>query len=526
MKSRLLIITLICLFFLNRAPLTAQDIDWVKSFKSNDDEFVHDLCVDQQGNVFTTGRSGDSTDFDPGPGIFKLAQMQSAFVSKLDSAGNFKWVVGFDGWGDTDGKGIITDNSGNVYVTGTYAQQLQVSNSAATLNGNGMFDVFVAKLNVNGNLLWLKNFGGKNWDEATEIALDVFGNVYVLGYIDMDTVDMDPGPATHTLGFAHNEPMLVKLDNNGNFMNCFKFGSYDIKVDAQGFIYTNSGLGISKFDSMGNILWTQAPKANAIALDASGNVYATGSFNSYTDFDAGAGTQTIATAGNADVYIQKISSNGSRLWLQNFGGSDADWVYGLDASEAGYICISGAFQLSADFDPGQATYSLTCQGSVNGFLLLLNEDGDFYGARRFGGNHQDFATAVAVGADGAIHVSGYFSSTAYFGTGTAGTYTLQSLPQGFHDAFVLKINKLSVGMDELTTDYGIHLYPNPASGYVMLRTIETCDVILTSINGKTILEFKTTGGEVQLPLKDLAQGLYLLNISNKKSFRNFKLLVE
>lgn len=526
MKYRLLSNTFIGLLFLYRVPIAAQDIDWVKSFKSSHDEFVHDLHVDKQGNVYTTGRSGDSTDFDPGPGIFKLAQLESAFVSKLDSSGNFKWVVGFDGAGTSDGRGIFADDNGNVYIAGTYANSLQVSNNIATLTSNGLFDVFVAKLNANGNLLWLKNFGGKNWDGATEIALDVSGNVYVLGYISMDTVDMDPGPATHTVGFAYNEPMLVKLDNNGNFMNCFKFGSNDIKVDAQGFIYTNSSYGISKFDSMGNILWTQAPKANAIALDASGNVYATGSFYSSTSFGAGAGTQTIATAGNADVYVQKISSNGSRLWLRNFGGADADWVYGLDVSKDGYIYISGAFQLSADFDPGPASYSLTCQGSFNGFLVILNEDGDFFSARRFGGNHQDYATAVAVGPDGDIHVSGYFSSTAYFGTGTAGTYTLQSLPQGFHDAFVLKISKLAVGMDELTTHYGIHLYPNPASGYVMLSTREACDVILTSLNGKTIMEFKTTGGEVQMSLKDLAQGLYILNISNKKYILNFKLVIE
>ncbi len=520
------------------AGFSAQEINWLKAFQGPGDEFINDIFIDKKGNVYVTGRFDGSTDLDPGPGTFTLSNSTDAVVAKLDASGNFQWAATFGAQATDSGEGIVVDDGGNIYVTGIFAYTVDFDPGPGVNNltaKNSGFDVFLLKLNENGEFVWAKTIGGDNWDGADQVALDPDGNIYVLGRFHLDTVDVDPGSATYSLSFGYKEAAVIKFDPAGNFLSSFKpimfggkqfpEGKSDICIDSDGFLYTNNITGISKFNSAGNLIWSQAPGANAICADNEGNVYCAGNFNASTDFDPGPLTQTFTTNGGADSYVQKIDKNGVRLWLKNFGGTDGDWVYSMAVNNTGAIGIAGAFQETADFDPGPNTFSITSQGGVNAFFLELNSNGEFLNVRRIGGNNQDFATSVSFDPWGSIHIGGSFSSSATFGTGPLGTYSLTSMPQGYHDGFVLKLNS-TVGLIKFEEVENFTFYPNPARDQIRIKGAELYDIRISDILGSIVTEIKNITGETTINLDNLPKGIYSVQALSTSQTRVCKLILE
>jgi Beta-propeller repeat len=146
------------------------------------------------------------------------------------------------------------------------------------------------------NFSWAKSIGGTGGDTGNSIAVDALGNVYTTG-IFINTVDFDPGAGVFNLTSVGGSNIFVsKLDASGNF------------VWAKS---TGSGNGIS----------------NSIAVDASGSVYTTGSFNGTVDFDPGVGVFNLTSAGSdADIFVSKLDASGNFVWAKSVGaagGSDS-----------------------------------------------------------------------------------------------------------------------------------------------------------------------------------------------------------
>ena len=223
------------------------------------------IAVDAAGNVYTTGYFQNTADFDPGIGISNLTSASlngnDVFVSKLDSSGNFVWARSFGGTSTDTGNAIAVDAAGNVYTTGYFKGIADFDPGAGTSNltAVGNQDVFVSKLDSSGNFVWAKSFGAGSDDDATGVAVDASGNVYTTGTF-RSTVDFDPGAGVSNLTAVQPDVFVSKLDSSGNFVWAKSFGG------------------------------TSTDNGNAIAIDASGNVYTTGYFYVTADFDPGAGT--------------------------------------------------------------------------------------------------------------------------------------------------------------------------------------------------------------------------------------------
>jgi hypothetical protein len=99
------------------------ELVWARSFGSNGLDQGEGVAVDGAGNVYTTGRFSGIVDFDPGIGTHNLTSAGGfdIFVSKLDSAGNLVWVRSFGGTDFDEGWGVAVDGSGNVYTTGAFS---------------------------------------------------------------------------------------------------------------------------------------------------------------------------------------------------------------------------------------------------------------------------------------------------------------------------------------------------------------------------------------------------------------------
>jgi len=371
------------------------------------------VAVDASGNIYIAGDFQGTADFDPGAGTYNLTSAGSAdaYVSKLNSSGDLVWAKTFGGAGFDYGTSVAVDASGNIHTTGHFAGTADFDPGAGTTNltSAGYDDVFVSKLNSSGDYVWAKKFGGIDYDYGLSVAVDPSGNVYTTGYF-VGLADFDPGVGTTNLTSAGGSDAYVsKLNSSGDLV----------------WAKTLEGAG---FDS-----------GASVAVDASGNVYTTGYFGGTADFDPGAGTSNLTSAGSTDAYVSKLNSSGDYVWAKKFGGIDGERGQSVAVDLSGNVYTTGFFKGTADFDPGVGTQDLTSAGSDDVFVSKLNSSGDYVWAKKFGGGGIDNGLSVAVDSSGNVYTTGNFSATADFDPGV-GTQDLISVNS--FDVFVSKLNSL------------------------------------------------------------------------------------
>lgn len=160
-----------------------------------------------------------------------------------------------------------------------------------------------------------------------------------------------------------------------------------------------------------------------MAVDATGNIYTVGGFESTVDFDPGPGIQNLTAPGfgGTDLFIVKQSVNGNLLWVKQIGGSLIDMARAITVNPAGYIEIVGDFRGTVDFDPGAGVQNLTGGTNGDGFILRLTEDGNFISVRQFttGASSQVLIRDIATDHAGNLILAMNFSGTADFDPGPA-----------------------------------------------------------------------------------------------------------
>jgi len=175
----------------------------------------------------------------------------------------------------------------------------------------------------------------------------------------------------------------------------------------------------------------------SITTDACGNVYTTGYFNGTADFDPGAGTTNLTSAGQNDIFIQKLDTAGNLLWAKQMGGTFNDYGYSITTDANGNVYTTGYFMDTIDFDPGTGTFNLTSAGWWDIFIQKLDSAGNLLWAKQMGGTSHDYGHSIATDAGGNVYTTGLFSGTADFDPGT-GTANLTSA--GGYDIFIQKLD--------------------------------------------------------------------------------------
>jgi hypothetical protein len=465
--------------------LNAQNykLDWANQIGGIDYQAGESIATDASGNVYTTGWFQGTTDFDPGSGIYNLTSSGNfdIYISKLDPSGNFLWAQRFGGPDDDRGNSITIDASGNIYSTGFYRGVVDFDFGAGTSNltSAGGPDVFILKLSNSGNLIWVKGFGGASEEFGNSIAVDASGNVYTTGSF-LFIPDFDPGAGVFNLNAQGNiDAFICKLDALGNFVFAKQLGGaafasgFSLSIDASGNIYTtgyfsgtldfdpgastfnltsaggNTDIFISKLDASGNFIWAKQlggaddESGLSVAVDANGSVYTTGYFRGSVDFDPGAGTFNLTSAGTNDIYINKLDALGNYVWTKQIGGSNSDIANSIYVDASNNIYITGSYAGTVDFDPGTGIYNLVNSG---GFISKLNASGNFVSAWKLGGPGFAEGSTLILDAFGNVLTTGLFFTTGDFDPRTC-VQNLVSL--GSADAFV---HKMSVCGNTIGTD--------------------------------------------------------------------------
>jgi hypothetical protein len=504
--------TVISIVLISSLGLKAQNetFEWAGSIGGGSYDLGASITTDAAGNVYSTGAiQGVAIDLDPGPlGYFVNANGgYDTYIHKVDANGYLVWAKTFGGTQNDVGLSIALDANGNIFVTGHFFGTTDFDPGAGVteLTSNGARDVYILKLDANGDFLWARSFGAANDDFGHSITTDANGNAYVAGKFK-GTVDFDPGVGTAEFTSAGNDDMFIqKLDANGNLVWVHAFGGVGndrglaLTTDASGNVYTTGtfigtidfdpGVGvldlssggsifdifIQKLDTDGNLIWAKVMGGSnwdfghAIATDANENVYTTGYFHLTVDFDPGAGTANLTSHGEADVFVQKLDANGDFLWARSMGSSAGDSYgnsIGVDANENVYT--TGEFYGTVDFDPGAGTNYLTSSGFSDIYYQKLDPNGNFLWATKFGDISTDLGQGITVDVNGTICATGYFGSTVDFDPGPE-TTNLTAIGAN-SEIFIQKFSQPgTVGVLNNNQDEVLTVYPNPTNGDIRIN---------------------------------------------------------
>jgi hypothetical protein len=174
------------------------DWAWTRSLGDTTFDEAKSMTIDANGNIYTTGTFTGTVDFDPGPAVVYLHSQgrHNAFISVLDSSGNYLWAKSMGGLrGGMSGSSITLDPSGNIYLTGEFYGTVDIDPDSGVFDliatGVGYYDIYVSKMDPGGNFIWAKATGGSKHDGGNSIALDLQNNIYTCGYFNSPALMVD-----------------------------------------------------------------------------------------------------------------------------------------------------------------------------------------------------------------------------------------------------------------------------------------------------------------------------------------------
>ena len=563
-------VIIFCCVIFTCLPLLGQyTYDWSVSFGGNAWDQGRAITTDSLENIYTVGYFEGTADLDPGPAVqnFTSTSSQALFIQKFDPSGILLWAKAVTG-GQIHGNSIDVDNDGNVVIVGHYGNTLDFDPGPSTYNLTSInsWDIFVLKLNNSGDFIWAKSIGG-DWgeDRCFDLQLDGAGNVYFVGQF-YGTADFDPGPSVYTLAGANGfwDSYIVKLDTNGDFLWAKNFGSspYDSQAtaicldqangvfiagvyentadfDPGAAVYSSTSNGahdiyLVKLDTSGNFLWarttgsTPDEKCFDMDIDANGSVCLTGQFIGTVDFDPGTGTQNLTAVDGAfdgDVFIQKIDNNGNFVWAKSFGSTSYDQGNAVSFTNEGNVVTTGQYYYVADFDPGPGVVSISGEGEMDIFISVLDSNGNYLWAENIGGADYEYSYGLTVSKQNAMIITGMYEQTVDFDPGP-GTDTQTATSVGFGDAFIVKLNASSIGLDESQKGINMSVYPNPSSGKFLIQCDGTNNLMFSVYDcyGKTICYSKQVSTPYVIDLSMMDNGTYYCRLEINGEIKHLRLV--
>ncbi len=371
------------LLLFNAAFINAQTFEWAHGIGAQYDDIATSTITDSDGNVYVVGTFKETVDFDPSGTDLSIASKGGAdiFIQKLDPNGNLIWAKTIGGAQNDEINDICLDANNNVYLIGSFKKSVDFDPGPGTMTqqAQGTYDIFIEKLDSNGDFVWMKTLGSSSIEQGAAIATDPAGNVYITGLF-RKVMDFDFGTGTHTMTpVGAKDVFIEKMNTNGDFQWAIQVGG-----------------SLDEY-------------ASEIDVDANGNVYTIGTFKTTVDFDPGAGDVSITSRGQSDIFIQKLNTNGEFVWVNTIEGTANNIGKSVKVDNQGNVYTVGLFAGMVDFDPSANAHDITATGQVDGFIQKINSNGDFLWAKKVGGVQDDVINDIFVDATNNIYVAGSFT---------------------------------------------------------------------------------------------------------------------
>jgi hypothetical protein len=435
---------------------------WVGSHSGALNDYSYEIATDKNMNVIVAGAYESDTLFVEGDTLTSLGNYD-AVVVKRDTDGNLLWSDNFGDDNNDYAKGIATDSLGNIYVTGYYTDSCVFGND--TLLNSGSEDLFLVKYGPDGEKMWGVKAGGSSLDIAYAVKTDTSGYVYICGYYKSASVIFDTETINNTSSGTEDvfvakydwDGNLIWVRNAGgtNRDLCFdisvdKFGStyltgwyYSTSITFGTQTIINNGwteIYLLKFDSDGNPLWAFSAGGSledegfGVTNDDDANVYITGNFHS-TTFTFGG--HTVVSNGERDGFLCKLDAAGNVIWALNVGGNLQDRCEDVEYDYDGHIIVSGWYLSTNMTFAGDGVNNL---GNSDAFVAKYDTLGNEIWLNSAGGDSNDYSNCISVDNSGNIYAGAYSGSDDV----TFGTHSISGIQA--IDFFVAKIAQCEVLM--------------------------------------------------------------------------------
>ncbi len=354
----------------------AVSFDWAQAISGLQGESAYDIAISPTGEVAVTGyfegeltipmsalsrSSGQKNSPGTPTKTSYVAKKKDAFVALYSPGGVLQWFRSFGGPRDDAGRGITMDSVGNIYCTGHFAGLVP----SWQLTSRGVDDVFIMKINKQGETIWVRKIGGKTNDQGLGIAVDSEGNGIVVGEF---TGEVKAGTSLWKSN-GLEDGFVAYFDKNGQLTNSLTFGG------------------------------REKDRITQVRYASAGAVIAGEFSDTVTLADS-----KLESTGNTDIFVARLNKAGAIHWTRNFGGAFADVLRGLAVDTTDAIVIAGAFDDTIDF----SGHRLSAKGKSDGYVAKLSYSGNPMWAWSFGSKESDFAYDVDIDASGTIWTTGWF----------------------------------------------------------------------------------------------------------------------
>lgn len=558
--------------------LSAQSFEWATQFGGTAEEIVLSLDVDTNGNIYTTGYFYESATFDDT--TFLANGFGDGFIYKTDENGTFLWakqigqpaVGDFEEYNTTIPKAITVDNLGNLIIVGVFQEAMDANPGEGEyiLSSESDYEMFILKLNQNGEFIWATSFGAADdgYEEIISVDTDATGNIYVAGNFREPIEIFGPAGTDVITSAGQSDFFAMKFSSDGsyNWMKSFGGSDFDLvqsaKVTNDGELYLtgefretaifspgflgsdpitlqtsefNRGIYALKLDTFGEfsqvIKVGESPQNGigmSMALDENPDqemVYILGTYggimtiNEATEFEF-----TIDANNQYEAFIAKVDFTADKVeWAKEIdGGSNSVFGYAIDLDSEFNIYATGYF--SQTINAGDFTLSKTTVNAQENYLVRLDPDGNYTAAYQFGGANAVDTEQLKIDDSDNIILAGSFESAVDLNPQPSDDDVNLFTSMGFRDSYILKLNP----EDNLSTNDHIvqvktSIYPNPVKDKVT--------IIGANISGEKFWLYDLSGRQLKsgyvshdntIILNHLSTNVYLLKFGD----HTFKLIKE
>lgn len=288
------------------------------------------------------------------------------WIIKIDSQGNKVWSKTIGGSKNDYGTSIIATNDGNFIISG-YTE----SSDGIVPSNFGFHDFLVVKINSSGEVIWSRNYGFSGHDHAHKIIQTSDGGYFVVGFSEYSGIEGSGG--TQNNGEGHDIGHKGVLHGSGEF------------------------IGV-KINSQGEFMWyryfggTQNDRVNDVVEANDGGLVMVG-YSESSDFDIN------DNKGSYDFWVVKLQNNGSLAWKHNYGGSGIDQAFGVVKTNNNSYLIVGR----SNSDDKDTSVSL---GGFDAWVIHIDDHGHLIWNKSFGGSEFDSAEQVRMLSNGNFGIVG------------------------------------------------------------------------------------------------------------------------
>jgi hypothetical protein len=440
---------------------------WSFRFGGSDDDYIRDILLDQDGNILITGYFYGTVQI--GPDHYTSYGSQDVYVAKFNADGSYLWSYRAGGpMADYTASSSVCQGK-DIVISGYYYDSISFGDTTLTaVNGS---DIYLARIDGAGDLIWLSGAGGSSSDQANSAVTDPDGNFLIAGsfYYDIsfpDTVITTTNPVG---------VFIAKYSPDGRFERVMQLNGTSL---------TNE------------ILVTAA---------ASGSLYISGAFSGDLSFG-----DIVFSAGefNQDIYLARYDGSFGLQWARHAHSISSDQVTSLETDSYDNLYLAGHYLDTIHFGNLVLPYTLCC-GSREIFIVNYSAAGDVLWGERISGTRAK-VQAIDLNPQSQLFVAGLFTEEMTLGNLSLSNYN------GFVNYVTGLQTEIYTGIVYPSKNDILKIYPNPATTNITVAEIDDHSVFnysVTDIFGRTVLDGILSHCN-NLDISILSSGIYVIRLAS------------